>query len=316
MLLLAVLPACGAEPKAGGTATESATTGEPDPGTEPSPDPEPEPERSSSGAVFIGTHWNVERLTLGGVTAPPLGSAWITFDGRGHAEGSLGCHRFRADAEVDGERVRIGRVRVSEEVAPAATVASSLSEGGEQTCNHLRTTFEKYMKTLLRGDLRADLGPSGEMVFLVNSSKDGFQLQRGRPAPLIGTRWTVETLIAGDTQFLTTDVAPDIAEVHVVFGKDGTVHGNLGCNDFEAKAEIDEKTMKFSDAAITTDHTCDDRSKAVEADLLDEFHKDADYSMGHDQVSVVTDSGTPLMSGGFMAKTGDKVRAKKEGERK
>ncbi|MFD7663048.1 META domain-containing protein [Streptomyces sp. NPDC059788] len=321
--LVAVLPACGARDGTGNTPSEATRTAEATADDTTADDTKhtntgaPKPERPRPTAAFTGTHWNVERLRLDdGVTAPPHGGAWITFDGNGHAEGSLGCHRFRADAEVAGKRVRIGQVRVSEEIAPAATVASSLSEGGEQTCDRLRTTFEKYMKTLLRGGLRAGPGPSGESSFLVNDRKDGFSLQRGRPAPLIGTKWTVETLISGDTQYLTTDAAPDIGEVYVVFGKDGTVHGSLGCNDFAAKAETDERTVKFSEAATTTDRACDEPSKSVEAGLLDVFRKDADYSMGHDAVSVETDTDTPLMSGGFRAKTGDKVRAKKEGERK
>ncbi|MFH8405387.1 META domain-containing protein [Streptomyces sp. NPDC018019] len=307
---IAVLSSCGSQPGSDGVRsqdTRAAPTRTAPTGTEGAKSDAPTPERSRSRPPITGTHWNIERLRLdGGVTAAPHGSAWITFDGTGHAEGSLGCHRFRAAADIDDSRVRIGDVRMS------AAVSSPGPEDGKADCGRERATFEKYVKLLLRGELRADRAPSADTVFLVNTRKDGFELQRGVPAPLLGTEWTVDSLFEYDSQVAPDDIAPGIGEVHVVFESDGTVHGTLGCNDFEAKAEIGPATMEFSGAATTTDRPCGESAASVEQRMLRDFRKEARYRLGHDSLSVYTGDDVPLLAGGFHARTDSRSR---EGER-
>ncbi|WP_167538582.1 META domain-containing protein [Streptomyces albofaciens] len=287
MALTGVLLACGTH--TGVKDAEREETGAAQPrGTTPEPTP--------SRVPFTGTHWNIERLRLDdGVTAAPHGSAWFAFDGRGRVTGSLGCHRFRADADIDGRQVRIGEVRVSD-------ASSASGHGGQRECSREQVTFEKYVKTLLRGGLRVDSGPSADMGFLVDPRKDGFQLQRGAPAPLIGTKWSVQSLYEEDTQVPLTEIAPGIGEVHVVFAGDGTVRGNLGCNDFEARAEVAATTIRFSDPVTTTHRTCDDSAKAVEKRLLKVFREQAKYRLDHDTMGVSTGNDVPALVGGFSAR--------------
>ncbi|MEU2788763.1 META domain-containing protein [Streptomyces sp. NPDC007100] len=306
MALVAVLSACGAK------------TG---------PDGSAEPDGESPARSRIaGTHWNVERLTLDdGTTTAPHGSAWIEFDGRGHAAGSFGCHRFRAGAEVNaaGDRVRVGDIEAYESEASEQSEESGQSGSGKPECSRERLAFESYMKKIFRDDLRIIGGASQEMVLVAlgNERKDRLQLQRGRSAPLLGTKWTVNSLIDGDTQVGPAELAPGAGELSVVFEGDGTVHGFLGCNSFKAKAEVGEKSMKFSEAAVTTHNSCGQRADALEARLLRDFRKDALYSLRHDYLDVTTDAATPYRSGGFLAKaenwqSGEEKEGKEEGERK
>ncbi len=292
LALIAVMSACGAHSGDGGGAGDGATA------TPWTPKPqETTPTPSPTHVPFTGTHWNIERLRLDdGVTAAPHGSAWLEFDGNGHVAGSLGCHRFKADATVDGRRVRIGEVRMSE--SSSSPPASGRGEQ-QQECSREQVTFEKYVKTILRSGLRADSGPSAEQLFLVNTRKDGFELQRGIPAPLIGTKWAVRSLYEGDSQAAPTDIAPKIGEVYVVFDGDGTVHGSLGCNDFRAKAEVAATAIEFSDPATTTHRECGDSIKAVEKQLLRVFREHAEYSLNHDALAVTTENEVPTQAGGF-----------------
>ncbi|MFI0260238.1 META domain-containing protein [Streptomyces sp. NPDC017056] len=308
MALVAALSACGAKTGPDGVA-------------------EPDGE-SPARSRIAGTHWNVERLTLDdGTTTAPHGSAWIEFDGRGHAAGSFGCHRFRAGAEVNaaGDRVRVGDIEAygsgeSEQSEEAGQSEESGQSGdGKPECSRERLAFESYMKKIFRGDLRIIGGASQEMVLVAlgNERKDRLQLQRGRSAPLLGTKWTVNSLIDGDTQVGPAELAPGVGEVSVVFEGDGTVHGFLGCNSFKAKAEVGEKSMKFSEAAVTTHNSCGQRADALEARLLRDFRKDALFSLGHDYLNVTTDAATPSQAGGFHAKAGSRRSGEeKEGERK
>jgi heat shock protein HslJ len=71
------------------------------------------------------------------------------------------------------------------------------------------------------------------------------------PAPLIGTRWIVDTLYTGQH----AAPAPAGAEAHLTFDAHGRVRGTGGCNGLGGNATIGRRTIGFSEI-ITTMMAC------------------------------------------------------------
>ncbi|MFS0695999.1 META domain-containing protein [Streptomyces nitrosporeus] len=58
--------------------------------------------------------------------------------------------------------------------------------------------------------------------------------------PVTGVRWVVESVTAAGGK---TEALPGRA--HFTLGEDGTVEGNLGCNSFHGRADVDGPTVTF-----------------------------------------------------------------------
>lgn len=140
-------------------------------------------------------------LTAGQVTLTVDGSQW---------SGTSACNQYLTDAQVSGDTVTVGAVG-----------------GTEMACEESRMALEQaYLAALARV---TTVSVAGDALTL---SGDGVELvyepvPEEEAAPLVGTEWTLTSLIEGDA------ASSVIAEpATLTLHDDGTVTGSTGCRTF------------------------------------------------------------------------------------
>ncbi|WP_308294566.1 META domain-containing protein [Streptomyces sp. RKAG290] len=84
------------------------------------------------------------------------------------------------------------------------------------------------------------------------------------PAPLTGTDWRITTLLSGSSA--SSLPAGTEKAARIAFGRDGTVHGTLGCNSFRGKAAVNGSAVTFG-PLVTTRKMCPDPEMRLERAL-------------------------------------------------
>lgn len=244
-LLVLALAACGTQSGNGSGAGDGSTSVRPD-------------------VPVTGVHWTVESVTVDGKkTAAPAG-AHVRIDPKGRTKGNFGCNHFNAMATVEGDTI-------------------TLSDTGmtEIGCPEPLQGFEDALKSALTGKLKARL-TDGELT-LTTAGGDTIRLSEQPPAPLVGTKWTVNSLVSG--QAATSLPAGTEGKASFVFGKDGSVRGNLGCNQFNAPVTTDGSTMTFG-RVTTTRKLCAGPQMELERALLATMTGKATYRIDHRTLTV------------------------------
>jgi heat shock protein HslJ len=106
--------------------------------------------------------------------------------------------------------------------------------------------------------------------------------------PLVGTRWTVDSIFAGDT----VSTPPGKGTATLLFGPDGRVQVNTGCNTGGGPYTVDAArgTIAFGPIGITK-KACVDETNELEAAVLMAIDGDATFS--------ISGSALTLMDGSF-----------------
>jgi heat shock protein HslJ len=86
---------------------------------------------------------------------------------------------------------------------------------------------------------------------------------------LVGPTWTVTSIVSGDT----VSSIPDGIVATLQFAADGGVRVRTGCNEGTARAQIDSKTIRFSDIALTK-RACEGAAAQMEAAVLSVLRAD------------------------------------------
>lgn len=237
-MLVPLLAACGSEKADGGSAS------------------------AGTGQQVTGVRWSVDSVTAAGRTRQAPAGAHVTID-KGRAEGSFGCNTFSAEAEVDGDRVRLGR-----------TMAT------EMACAERPMAFEATLARALSGrELKAETG--GDRLTLTSDEGATVRLSKAKDYPLAGTRWTV--------------TSPDLqGRAHLTFDEDkGTVSGSLGCNRVDAKATVSDGHITLGRPA-TTRMMCEDSLMTGEKTLLRLFEARPKYAVDHQTLTLTSENGTEV----------------------
>jgi heat shock protein HslJ len=216
-----------------------------------------------------GVHWSVDSLTIDGRrTAAPSG-AHVEITDKGRAQGNYGCNHFGADVSVEGDTIT---------VRPA--------EMTEMACEEKVQSFEDALRAALTGRLKAEL-TDGRLT-LTTEKGDTIALTSQPPAPLVGTKWAVNSLVSGGTAASLPAGAEDKA--FLTFGKDGSVRGSLGCNRFTSTAEISEDSITFGRLASTR-KLCDGPEMDVERKLVKVLEGTATYELNHRSLTLTGPDG-------------------------
>ncbi|MFC7310150.1 META domain-containing protein [Streptomyces monticola] len=218
-----------------------------------------------------GTHWTVDDVTANGKKIDAPGTkAHVAFDKKGRATGNFGCNGFGGTASVKGDTITVGKI-----------ISTKMS------CGEKIDNLEKTLNDALQGKLKAKV--SGGKLTLTTAKGDAITLSSEQPAELTGTRWELTGLLNKDV----VDSLPKSAagQAHLIFGKDGTVRGNLGCNQLNAKAEIlDNGKIKLGPAGLTRKMCPGDAMKA-ERELVKLFDSTVDYEILHDKLKLTAADG-------------------------
>ncbi|MER5359411.1 META domain-containing protein [Streptomyces sp. NPDC002785] len=184
---------------------------------------------SGSGAVrtdlpVTGVRWDVGSVTADGKrTAAPSG-AHVEIDSKGRGTGNYGCNHFTADVRIDGGTINVGQ----------GTSTSMACEKDVQR-------FEAALSRTFSGELT--MAVAERTLTLTAENGDSIALRAQPPVPLTGTTWTVTTLVSGTVASSLPAGAQEKARI--VFGKDGSVQGTLGCNSFRGTAKVSGSTITF-----------------------------------------------------------------------
>ena len=107
--------------------------------------------------------------------------------------------------------------------------------------------------------------------------------QASSSAPLEGSEWRVLELDGEDTD-------PDVVS-SLVFGADGAVNGNGGCNTFRGDVDIEGATIKFGHMASTM-MACDDAKSNQEALFHKALSQTVSYAVRDGELTLVDAAGT------------------------
>ncbi|MEV5978972.1 META domain-containing protein [Streptomyces sp. NPDC052114] len=228
---------------------------------------------------LTGVRWNVESLTLGGKKHAAPEDVYLKIGKDGRAGGSYGCNRVGSDVSVKGDTVDFGK--------PLTTKRACTDDD--------RMTFEKhFMRALDTQKFTAKV--TGDRMTLTTAKGDRVDLtsQPAEPdAPLTGTKWTVNGI--GDGKAAATLPKALADKVHLTFGEDGKVRGNLGCNDVTAKAESKDGRITFG-APATTRKMCPGDAMTTERKLLKLFGGTARYQVEQDALKLTAEDGTVILA--------------------
>ncbi|MER7517014.1 META domain-containing protein [Streptomyces sp. NPDC126499] len=241
---LALLSACGTEPGTG-----PGAGGDPD-----TPD-----------LPVAGSHWTIAAVTVDGArsVAPP--GARLEVEENGRAKGNTGCNSFGAAVAVNGDTLTVSTHEVTLIGCPAD-----------------RDRFERAFLKAFTGKLEGKTREKG----LTLTSPDGrkvLELVAEPGAPLVGTSWTVDALLSGETS--ASLPAGSEGKAKLAFGKDGRLSGSLGCNRVSAPATISGKTITLG-AIATTRMICTGPQMELETKLYEALDGPLTYRLDHRTLTV------------------------------
>ncbi|MQS38453.1 META domain-containing protein [Streptomyces katsurahamanus] len=194
---------------------------------------------------LTGVRWAVETVTVDGRTSPAPTGTHIELTEGGRVEGGFGCNLFRAETELKGDTLTVGAKQMT-----------------KKSCSKPEMDFERTAYSAFSGSLKAEL--AGRKLTLTAAKGAEIALSSEPAAPLTGTKWTVNSLMDGDTS--TSLPAGTENSAHLTFAKDGTVRGSLGCNTFTATAKVSGEKITLGRLASTR-RMCTGTLQQVEAHL-------------------------------------------------
>ncbi|MEV0962557.1 MULTISPECIES: META domain-containing protein [unclassified Streptomyces] len=234
-------------------------------------------------APVTGVHWTVRDVTVDGKrTAAPAG-AHVEFtageaggDGsKGRAEGNYGCNHFGADVTIKGDTLTVGPGEMTEMGCPQGVA-----------------DFEEALRAAFSGELKAKV--SEKNLTLVAAGGDSIALTAQPAAPVAGTEWTVTSLLQGETA---ASLPPGTeGRAHFVIGEDGSLSGNLGCNDFRAEAKTSAGTLTVGRLSSTR-KMCAGTAGMLEKAVIDALTGQVSYELRHRSLTLTSaDSGRGLVA--------------------
>ncbi|MEU1467306.1 META domain-containing protein [Streptomyces sp. NPDC005761] len=226
-----------------------------------------------SDVPLTGIRWGVESVTVGGKRSAAPAGAHVEIDAEGRASGNYGCNRFTAETRLDGTTLT---------VQPGTTT--------EMGCEQDIQRFETLLSQAFSGELTAVA--TDDSLTLTTAQGDTIALTARPPVPLSGTQWRITTLVSGSIASSLPAATADRARI--TFGKDGTVHGTLGCNSFRGTANVSGHTVAFG-RLVTTRKVCPDPEMRLERALLGVLDgKRAVYGIAHRTLSLTAPDGKGL----------------------
>ncbi|GAB2927941.1 META domain-containing protein [Streptomyces sundarbansensis] len=254
VLALLALAACGTEPGSG------SGRGSGDGG-----------DTVQSDVPVTGVAWSVDSVTVGGERTEAPEGARLEIDPSGRATAHFGCNHISVDARVEGDRITLGK--------PVTT---------QMACDEDIEKFEKAAIDAMGGEHTAKL--SGDRLTLTTEKGDTMALSEEKPADLVGTRWTVGTLLDGETATTVPADLPKERTPHLTFTEDGTVNGNAGCNSFSGKATVEGATIVFG-PMVSTRKMCPEAEMGTERAVLAALKGTKTYTIKGGTLTVGADDG-------------------------
>ena len=220
------------------------------------------------GRAFLST-----AVTENGQPKPLVAGTRIrlSFGEEGRRIGAnAGCNHMGGEARVENGRL------VASEMAMTA-----------MGCDGGRNEQDDWLAKFLTGT--PTISSSGSELVLANNTTEIRFLDRtvaDPDRPLIGTRWTVETIVDRDT----ASSIPQGAVAQLLVNVDGTFTGNTGCNHMGGAAAITNVALRFS-GVFTTKMACEPDRMRLEQAVLGVLEGDVSYEIEADVLRLRHTSG-------------------------
>ncbi|MFE7059954.1 META domain-containing protein [Streptomyces californicus] len=227
-----------------------------------------------SDVPVTGVAWSVDSVTVDGKKTEAPEGARMQIDPKGRATADFGCNHIGVDARVKGDRVTLGK--------PVTT---------QMVCDEDIEKFEKAAIEAMGGELTAEL--SGKKLTLTKEGGTTMELSEEKAADLVGTRWTVTTLLAGETATTVPADLPKERTPYLTLADDGTVRGNSGCNSFSGKATVKGSTIDFG-AIAGTRKMCPEPEMEVERAVLAALDGPVTYTVKGSTLTLTAKGGKGL----------------------
>ncbi|MFJ6515635.1 META domain-containing protein [Streptomyces sp. NPDC091406] len=224
-----------------------------------------------SDVPVTGVAWRVDSVTVGGKKTEAPEGARLEIDPKGRAKADFGCNHISVDAQVKGDRITLGK--------PVTT---------QMACDEDIEKFEKAAIDAMGGEHTAKL--SGEKLTLTTEGGDTMALSEEKPAELVGTEWTVNTLLDGETATTVPADLPKKKAPRLTFAEDGTVRGNAGCNSFSGKATVKGSTIVFG-PTVSTRKMCPEAEMETERAVLAALKGTKTYTIKGSTLTLAADGG-------------------------
>ena len=213
-----------------------------------------------------GVFWTLDSLLNSeGETVSVLPNTEVTTlfqDGR--VSGNAGCNNYAAEYESIGYNLTIG------------TIISTLMMCDENISNQ-------------ETDFLSDLGNaasysiSGNQLRIMNSNGTAIlDYSAVQPMPLVGTLWEMTSYNNGMGGLVSAQA--DI-NVTALFGKDGSLEGFAGCNQYHAAYQTNDSQIKIGPTA-TTRMMCEETVMEMEMDYLNALQSAASYEVQAEDLTL------------------------------
>jgi heat shock protein HslJ len=229
---------------------------------------------------LAGTAWDLAKYAPAGksaLTSVPDGvqaTAEFTTD---QISGSSGCNRFTGGYTTDGNTIDIGPL--------ASTLMACVGAAMAVEADYLARLDEAATFSIGEGTMTMS-DKAGQVVLSYTVAV---------PITLTGTNWSANGINTG------TDAVSGLvagSTVTAVFGDDGTISGNAGCNTYNGTYEVTGTTMKIGPLA-TTMMACEPDVSAQEANYLAALARVTKYTIRGDQLELRDDGGA--LQAGYVA---------------
>ncbi|MDI3402617.1 META domain-containing protein [Streptomyces cavernicola] len=223
-----------------------------------------------------GTHWTVDSVTAGGKKIDAPGTkAHVAFDKKGRATGNFGCNGFGGTASVKGDTITVDKIAKT-----------------EMSCGDEIDKLETTLTEALKGKLKASV--KGDKLTLTTAKGDSITLTSEPPAELAGTKWLLKAVVEKEVATSLPESASKADKAHLIFDeKAGTVHGNLGCNEVNAKATVTDGKIELGTPRLTR-KMCDGEVMKAEQNLAKLFGSTVTYEIDHRTLHLTGKDGLGL----------------------
>ncbi|WP_305092077.1 META domain-containing protein [Prescottella sp. R16] len=227
------------------------------------------PQDALWGRTFLST-------SVTGTAIPGGGPLEVAFPERDRIAMSAGCNRGVGSVDLSGGVVRTG---------PIATTMMACPGDLEAADTWMTDVFAAAPTWTLADDVLTLSSPGVTIALADKKTTDPDR-------PVVGTTWTVETLITPDA--ITSSQAIEAADANLTIGQDGQVSGSSGCNRFSGPVSVGDSTITFGPLASTR-MACTDESVAdVERSVLHVLDGEATYAVDGPTMRLTRADGTGL----------------------
>ena len=221
------------------------------------------------GGDLTGKVWALSELR--GAPLVPGTSISAQFTSEGKVSGSAGCNRYSGSYTVSGKDISIS--------APlASTMMMCESAVMEQESAYLKTLEE--VKTF---------NVKGDLLTLAGADKTNSAVYKAQSQDLAGTNWEVIGYNNGK-QAVTSVIAG--TAITASFGKDGTLSGSAGCNNYGGPYKVSGIQITIGPLA-STKMFCSDPAGVMdqEAQFLAALQSAATYQIEGNVLELRTKDG-------------------------